>query len=260
MSRATDCSTIYVVADSVEQAAEDLRREWSVERRLTWAIDQVPVAGRRLAAQRRDVESVLRRGRLQAERRAMLAAVPADPTAAIRSTERELERLRRRRADLEEGRGTYANHPVNRAALDHEQAQENVARLRVAVQNRRLSRRERRATEVELAQWRSRLTVAAKKLDDIRRLERSRLDKAEAKVTSRFVALYEQRDQRAAWSARRPEAARRLDGLDREVEALGAVVDGPVLGREQAQGPMRDRPWLRDIPVPGRSVDVGIGR
>jgi len=46
MSRATDRSTVYVVAGSVEQAREDLRREWKIERRLTWAIDRSPASDR----------------------------------------------------------------------------------------------------------------------------------------------------------------------------------------------------------------------
>jgi len=45
MCRATDRSTVYVVADSLQQAAEDLRREWKAERRLTWAIDHPAAPG-----------------------------------------------------------------------------------------------------------------------------------------------------------------------------------------------------------------------
>ena len=39
MSRAKQRSTVYVVADSLDQAAEDLRREWGTDRRLGWVID-----------------------------------------------------------------------------------------------------------------------------------------------------------------------------------------------------------------------------
>jgi conjugative relaxase-like TrwC/TraI family protein len=39
MSRARDRSTVYVIADDADQAADDLRRDWSVERRQRWAID-----------------------------------------------------------------------------------------------------------------------------------------------------------------------------------------------------------------------------
>ncbi|MDP1803539.1 MAG: hypothetical protein Q8K72_00075 [Acidimicrobiales bacterium] len=165
MSRATDRSTVYMVADSVKQATEDLCRERKVERRLTWAIDRSPAAGRNVATPSRDVDAALRRGRLLAERHALLAGVPADPTAAIRAGERELDGLRRRRADLETGRGHYANHPINRAVLNHQQAQENVARLRGNLDGRRLPRREQREKEAELARWCVRHAAAAKDLD-----------------------------------------------------------------------------------------------
>ena len=199
MSRATDRSTVYVVADSVEQAAEDLRREWKVERRVSWAIDHPAATGRDVATAHRDVDTALRRGRLLAERHAILAAVPTDPTAAIRAAERELDGLRRRRADLETGRGNYANHPINRAVLDHEQAQANVIRLQGNLDGRRLPRRERREKETQLVQWRARHLASARTVDDIRMPEGKRIDKAEAKVVGRLAGLYEQRELRGAW-------------------------------------------------------------
>jgi ATP-dependent exoDNAse (exonuclease V) alpha subunit len=39
MSRAKESSHAYLVADSLDQATEDLQREWSAERRMGWAID-----------------------------------------------------------------------------------------------------------------------------------------------------------------------------------------------------------------------------
>jgi len=39
MSRARDTSHIYVVADDLDQAADDLRREWGTERRQRWILD-----------------------------------------------------------------------------------------------------------------------------------------------------------------------------------------------------------------------------
>ena len=40
MSRARERSTVYVVADSLEQAVEDLGRSWAQSRRIGWAIDR----------------------------------------------------------------------------------------------------------------------------------------------------------------------------------------------------------------------------
>ena len=39
MSRARQRSTVHVVADNLDQAVEDLRRDWAQERRPRWAID-----------------------------------------------------------------------------------------------------------------------------------------------------------------------------------------------------------------------------
>jgi len=253
MSRATDRTTVYVVADSAEQAAEDLRREWKMERRLTWVIDR-PTAGRP-----RDVDAALRRGELLAERHATLAGVPADPSAAIRAAERELDRLRRRRADLETGRGSHANHPLNRAVIAHEQAKGNVGRLRGNLTSGRVPRRERRTKEAELVQWRLRLAASTQTLDDLRTPELKRIDGAEAKVTSRLAGLREAQLQRADFFAVHPEVARRLDRIDSEVQALDVVVEGPTRGAHMERGRMDDPPWMRNVLNAERSLDIGLG-
>ena len=76
MSRARECSTVYVVADSVEQAADDLRGSWAQSRRVGWAIDQgTPAPGRPGP----DVlDDSLLHARLVAEREALAAGVPRD--------------------------------------------------------------------------------------------------------------------------------------------------------------------------------------
>jgi hypothetical protein len=93
MSRARERSTVYVVADDVEQAREDLVREWSAERRPAWVIDSgTPVtdpaaveASMRVAKPMRDA---LRRGRLAAERAAIAAVIPPDPIAEVKAAKR----------------------------------------------------------------------------------------------------------------------------------------------------------------------------
>jgi hypothetical protein len=257
MSRTTDRTTIYAVADSIEQAAEDLRREWGVERRLTWVIDRSPATERRTAGRPRDVDAALRRGELLAERHAILAAVPADATAAIRAAERELDRLRRRRADLETGRGSYANHPLNLAVIAHDETTRNVTRLQGNLTRGRLPRRERREKEAELVRWRLRLAASTQTLDDLRTPEVTRIDGAEAKVTGRVVGLKEAQQQRADFFAAHPDAARRLDRIDREVQALDVVVEGPTRGE---RGRVADPPWLRNVLNTERSIDIGLGR
>ncbi len=95
MSRARHSSHVHVVADNLDQAVEDLGREWSVERRQTWAIDtgQPDLAGRGPLAVEADpaaplaLRATLGRGRLKAERDALVATLraeqPDDPQAAL---------------------------------------------------------------------------------------------------------------------------------------------------------------------------------
>jgi len=87
MSRARHSSYVHVVADSVDQAVEDLVRDWSSERRQSWAIDtgQPDLAGRGPLAVEADpaappdLRATLGRGRLTAERDALVAALRAEP-------------------------------------------------------------------------------------------------------------------------------------------------------------------------------------
>ena len=77
MSRAKERSTVYVVADSIEQAKEDLRREWGTDRRVGWVIDTgtpvtEPLEAEVSRAVARPVRDALRRNRLVAERDAIL--------------------------------------------------------------------------------------------------------------------------------------------------------------------------------------------
>lgn len=108
MSRARLRSTAYVVADDLDQAVEDLRRDWSSERRQAWAIDTgtpaaEPSPAEHLAA-------------LQAKRAALAATLPHDPLIEIVAANAELTRLRQRRRDLDTGRGIWAATPVGEAA------------------------------------------------------------------------------------------------------------------------------------------------
>ncbi len=152
--------------------------------------------------------------------------------------------------------------------LDHEQAKENVARLRGNLTSRRLPRRDRREKETELVRWRLRLAGATQTLDDLRTPERKRIDAAEAKVTSRLAGLQEAQQQRADFFATHPEAARRLDRIDGEVRALDVVVEGPARGTHSERGRAGDRRWARDVPVQdvrltsasGAEVELGWSR
>jgi hypothetical protein len=106
MSRARDTSHVYVVADDLDQAVEDLTVEWSADRRQRWVLDvdepAIDDRARRPSLARR-TESTLRLARLRAEREAVQAVAP-DAEARLRSLDLQLgfERVAQRTAPARE--------------------------------------------------------------------------------------------------------------------------------------------------------------
>lgn len=96
MSRAKEHTTVYDVADSVEQAVEDLGKSWAHSRRIGWAIEWgVPANDAPAPAAEVALSARLRHARLVAEREALAAGIPADPGFAYREAEGRVRRLER---------------------------------------------------------------------------------------------------------------------------------------------------------------------
>ncbi len=109
MSRAKERTTVYAVADSVEQAVEDLGRSWAHSRRIGWAIDAGTPAGEGVVtgvvAKVVSPAAALRHARLVAEREALRAAIPADPVFEYHQAEARVGHLQTQLRDLERGEG-----------------------------------------------------------------------------------------------------------------------------------------------------------
>ena len=88
MSRARDETHAWVVADDTEQAAEDLRRDWSTSRTPTWAIDAGLPAFASLTKEAaaaltdRDRASLIALVRAQAQLTAERVVQPSRPSTA----------------------------------------------------------------------------------------------------------------------------------------------------------------------------------
>jgi hypothetical protein len=101
MSRARQASHVHVVAENPGQAVEDLVRDWSVERRQDWAIDtgkpdpdpRGPFAVGADPATPAALRATLGRGRLRADRDALLATLRAEPAAEHQVALRQLKDL-----------------------------------------------------------------------------------------------------------------------------------------------------------------------
>jgi hypothetical protein len=125
MSRARQASHVHVVADNPGQAVEDLIRDWTVERRQTWAIDtgrpdpdpRGPLAVEADPAAPANLRATLGRGRLRADRDALLPTLrpepPAEPQVALRQLKDLDGRIRRLNRRLEP---QPAQRPVGHAS------------------------------------------------------------------------------------------------------------------------------------------------
>jgi hypothetical protein len=227
MSRAKEHSTVYVVADALGQATEDLRREWETDRRLGWVIDTGGPATDSLSAETspsvaRPMRDALRRGRLVAEREAILAVVPPDPSAHIGAAELQRSRLQRDREDLAAGKGRYRDHPVADAIRELHHAEVNIARLERNLAGSRSARAQRRTWRSELADWRSSRVSAARAVEVLSAPELAGIDSEERQVGERLSGLWKQREAHQRWADEHPEASRRLDRLATDIDTLDA--------------------------------------
>jgi DNA repair exonuclease SbcCD ATPase subunit len=261
MSRAKDRSTVYVVADDVEQAREDLVREWSAERRPAWVIDSgTPAtdpaaveASRRVARPMRDA---LRRGRLAAERAAIAAVIPPDPSAEIRTVDKDLRRIHRQRQDLAAGTGRYVDGPIGHALWEVGQAEMNIARLKRDLDRSDASRRDRRRSRAELGEWQERHREVSRAVAATAAPEAGSLGAEEDRLTGRLPELKEQQANHRDWVAKHPEAARRLENFAAEIEALDARQQR---GRDvPTRGMGLKRPGSWTPPPVTRERDLGI--
>jgi conjugative relaxase-like TrwC/TraI family protein len=263
MSRARDRSTVYVVADSMEQAVEDLGRDWAAERRPAWAIDSGTPAtdARAVEATNRvplPMRSALRRAHLAAEVAAITAVMPYDPSAELAAVERERRFLYRQRDDLAKGKGRYRVTPIGDAMWELAQVEMNIRRLEHNLQRRDATRKDRRGWRSELGEWHQRHAAAAADAESRAGPERARLDLADDRLDHRLDVLREQQERRSAWEEQHPEAALRVETITGEIERLDAGLDrARTAGARPValEGPLaRHRP----PPVVEPGLDLGL--
>jgi conjugative relaxase-like TrwC/TraI family protein len=256
ISRARRSSHVYVVADDLDQAVEDLVRDWSAERRPRWAIDTgTPTPG--LAPSRNTAsippESALRLARLRAEREAVVAAIPPDPRPLLRSVESQLVEFRQAQRDLEPGWAHYPSTPEGEAARALTEAQ---YRRRQAEEFARMdgmgwrSRRDWRRTARE---WSEHEVAAQDHYDGVAGPELGSLSQDIEDLEGRQRDLSHQLKVREEWLSSHPEAARRIEFLDREV-ARAELAVSPSIADD-----LTDRLGRHLSALQGRSLAPDLG-
>jgi hypothetical protein len=261
MSRARECSMAYVVADDVAQAKADLVRDWSAERRQTWAIDSGTPASTPLEVENNEqapaeLRGALHRARLLAERAAVAQAIPADPTFELRGVQNELQAIRRRLSDLETGWGPYRDTDAGRAAQKALRAGANRADAERFSRETRWSLRW--SWQRDAKAWAAREAEASSRFERLAGPERQRLDREKDQLERRRDVLGAAKVDRQEWLGDHPEASLRLNRLDRELAGLEpelALDDyGPELAERGLWEPLR----LSEPPPPGPDIDLGM--
>ena len=267
MSRARRQNIVHVVADDLEQAREDLIRDWAADRRPRWAIDSGTPATHGLDVERHPgapapLRAALRRARLEAERRAVLRAVPPDVSLEVRRLERDLRALNEERHQVEAGSGRLSDPDLALAAKDLIRARQEAQQAERFSVDPSASWRVRRQWRQEATNWRRAETAAHVTYERLAEPEIARLDDRIRELSDRRDELRSQAGERARWLAEHPEVGRRVRHLDRDLSDLDAQAHAE---REFSQLIARTvatslRPDLapEHHPTPGAEVDRGI--
>jgi hypothetical protein len=262
MSRARDANTVHVVADDIDQAVEDLTRDWSADRRARWAIDSGTPATHPLEVERHQaapatIREALRLARLEAQRQATQAAIPPDRTPELRAAEIRLAALQRSRRDLEAGRGRYADTAQGEAARDLNTARtrrQEAERFADTADSRRMRRHWRHSAQ----DWADREAKAQTGYDDVVVPEAARLDHQSDEIGDRVKQLRRIDEDRTTWLREHPEATSQLKAIERELNPLS---DMPEIHQELSRllAPRHEPDLQRGVEHgPDLGIDIGF--
>ncbi len=250
MSRARECTTLYPVADSPEQATDDLARSWSHSRRIGWAIDAGTPTREPQTARTVDAPEParLRHARLVAERAALAAVIPPESgfhyfsaQARVRQLTRELEAL-----DNAKGFEVFNGTPLGQAATDWDARRREWHRCLV---------RAEQAGPRERHQLRKRAKGAAEREGPLRDAFERLAAPERARIEAELPEAKKLRDElegrhhgRLHFEAAHPEALRRLELLERQIKTAAYDMD---VERQSLDGIAPQRP---NVPQPHRGL------
>jgi AAA domain-containing protein len=257
MSRGRHTNTVHVVADTLDQAAEDLLRDWTVDHRARWAIDSGTPATEPLAVEYdgnapAGMRAAIRHARLEAERRAVASAIPPDPSPEIAKLDRDLRELRRDRTRLLTGQGRYAPTPVGHAARRYLDAREKHTDAQRHAQDAD-HWRDRRHWRKETDRWANEECAAETAYVAAVGPDLNRLDDAISRLVEHRDQLETARQDRTTWLANHPEAARRLRNLELELNPLPETIQN--LRHSRTAGLRRDA----GVQPPSRGIELDFG-
>ncbi len=209
------------------------------------------------------VSASLRHARLVAERAAVAAVVPSDPSSAYYRTRNTVERLERQLRDLDkaEGWGEWRGTPVGDAAIAWRgEVQERRACL---AQAEHVGLRERHRLRQRADKAAEQVGPLRERFDALAGPERARLKVELPEARRNLADLQGRRNAYMRFQHEHPEALRRLDRLDEQIATAAWELDverqgldgiRPELPQSSAQR------WAAERGIPGldRGLDLGI--
>jgi conjugative relaxase-like TrwC/TraI family protein len=253
MSRARHASSVYLVADDLAQAREDLARDWATRRTPTWAIDTALPTPEHLVSNPQTVGERERAGIValrHAHDRLLAAATrpgpPPGPPEQAETARGALVQARQdlaelaETANLAETAGAYKTGPIRDAARHADTAGAWLAELGHAA--RAGGWRERRQARSDLPTATATATAAEDRLAHLVAAERGRLDQE----LSRLQATLHDLDRQAAAAGQRwQQAASQHATATRDQERLGRALRVARRRLEQPEQPVRATPRRR---------------
>jgi hypothetical protein len=272
MSRARESTNAWVVADDVEQAAEDLRRDWSSDRTPTWAIDTgLPASGQMTKEGVADLTegdkmriAAIVHAETEIAARALAATGPPVFAPSLAEARNAFGRTQQARADLAAGCGTYQQTTAGRAVAELTSAQVARSIAQQAAENSQRWR-DRRSSAIHIDRCIRREAEAQKGWEAHVAPEVARLDNLLAGQKATFEQLTV-RNERQEASARQlfEEASnlrRRASGLAAGLEEYRNDLYGvprPATSRQTAVRPRQAR-VTPPTPEPERQHTPSLG-
>jgi conjugative relaxase-like TrwC/TraI family protein len=237
MSRSRHEAFVYGVADDVDQAKGDLTQDWFRDRRQQWALDTgTPTTSvadlEHEPATPSQLKTVIREARLRAERDAVAAAIPPDVSGTLREARRQLAALEARRHDLETGGPTYWQTPEGRVGAAVQRLAIRIEAEERRADDPRLSGSQRRTARYELRDLRPQVDDASTHWSAVCGPEHARLSARIDDLAETVQPLQEHHEHRIDWLERHPEALRRLERLERELDQYRPQRSAQVVGFE----------------------------
>ena len=257
MSRAREETHVYLAADDMEQAREDLCRSWETERRWKWAIDTgaPQLDGKKLkkpepAAPSTEIPS-LRQQALRAERDALAAAIPKDINYLVRQAGHELKSAERELASLKKERGLRSGGELGRAAGELVHARQHAFQNKLTTENKDYSRgirrdaRRRAQTDIE------RVQIAEERLEKLLCAEEQKLTGTLDRATRKVRDITHEVSERERWMDEHPKAPAQLAGLETQLSEVEHENDHE---RWTVEGELNPRP------TPGPAIEHSRSR